>query len=91
MQGVYGRPVAYLNLVDMNAVEPWLTRIAQISKVAVKQPFLEIPKEWLVGADDEALGVVEEKLLSRRGRVADMIDAAQVSCPNRFPYWRAVE
>jgi hypothetical protein len=86
LRGVYFRNSVYQGVRAWNAFEPWLSRMETMAEETVWAAASEIPPEWYGGdlADMEAL---VEKLLGRRSRIRELIEAFARSDRNPFPQW----
>jgi hypothetical protein len=76
----------YRNVTGWESFEPWLTRIEKIAEDTVWNAANEVPPEWYGGdlADMEALVA---KLLVRRSRIRELIEAFRNSDRRPFPKW----
>ena len=86
LRGVYYRNDVYQEIAAWSAFEPWLTRMETMPAETVWAAASEVPPEWYGGdlADMEAL---VEKLLARRSRIRELIEAFRVSDRRPFPKW----
>jgi hypothetical protein len=86
LRGVYYRNDVYRNVTGWESFEPWLTRIEKIAEDTVWNAANEVPPEWYGGdlADMEALVA---KLLVRRSRIRELIEAFRNSDRRPFPKW----
>ncbi len=66
--------------------EPWLTRMETMEPAVVWRAAEEIPPEWY-GGDPGELEALVEKLLGRRGRIRELIEAFRWSERKPFPKW----
>jgi hypothetical protein len=64
-----------------------LDRIRNFPEEIVDQAVKQIPSAWLQG-DEPELERLLERLLARRKRVADMLEACRDLHSNPFPAWR---
>lgn len=87
IQGLYFRPAVYARVRGLADFEPWLTRIVNFPEEVVDQAVKSIPPAWL-GGDEEAFEVLLARLLKRRSRVPDLIEASRSGLSNPFPNWR---
>jgi hypothetical protein len=86
LRGVYYRNLVYREVTGWESFEPWLTRIEMLSEDVVWAAANEIPPEWY-GGD---LGDMEElvrKLLARRAKIRECIEAFGNSDRKPFPNW----
>jgi hypothetical protein len=88
LRGVYYRNDAYRRVTGWSSFEPWLTRMETMPAEVVWNAANEVPPEWYGGnlADMEAL---VEKLLARRSRIRELVEAFQNSDRRPFPDWEA--
>jgi hypothetical protein len=86
LQGLYHRPAVYRNVRGWNDFEPWLERIVHFPESVVDQALKQIPAAWLE-QDQEALLTLLDRLLQRRKRVPDLLDACRRERTNLFPAW----
>ncbi|HEX5432518.1 MAG TPA: HipA family kinase [Bryobacteraceae bacterium] len=86
LQGLYFRPVVYRSVRSLADFEPWLERIRYFPEEVVDQAVKQIPPGWL---EDEAeeLERLLVRLLARRKRVPDLIEACRKGRANPFPAW----
>ncbi len=86
LRGVYYRNVVYREIVGWESFEPWLSRIEQLSDETVWAVANEVPPEWY-GGDLSEMEALVEKLLARRSRVRELIEAFGSSDRKPFPQW----
>jgi hypothetical protein len=86
LRGVYYRNEVYRAITGWEAFEPWLQRIETIPADVVWQAANEIPPAWY-GGDMSEMEALVEKLLARRSKVRDSIDAFRSSDRRPFPNW----
>jgi hypothetical protein len=86
LRGVYYRNDVYRNVTGWESFEPWLTRTETMPEETVWNAANEVPPEWYGGdmADMEMLIV---KLLARRLRIRELIEAFRNSDRKPFPNW----
>lgn len=87
LQGLYFRPLVYRDVRGLEDFQPWLDRIVNFPEEVVDQAMKQIPPVWTEG-DEDALAALLERLLARRKRVPDLIEACRESRVNPFPNWR---
>lgn len=85
-QGLYFRHRVYANVRGLESFEPYLERIRNFPEEVVDAAVRSIPSSWLDG-DEDALTDLLERLLRRRNRVADLIEACQADRSEPFPAW----
>jgi len=86
LQGLYFRPIVYQNVHGLADFEPWLDRIVHFPEHIVDRAVSQIPPAWLAG-DEHQLAQLLEKLLRRRKRVPDLLEACQKARAQNFPEW----
>jgi hypothetical protein len=86
LRGVYFRNAVYQDIRAWNAFEPWLTRMETMAAETVWAAAGEIPPEWY-GGDLGEMEALVEKLLERRGRIRELIEAFAGSDRKPFPEW----
>ncbi len=86
LRGVYYRNDVYREIRGWNAFEPWLTRIQTISEDAVWAAAADVPPEWY-GSDLAEMEALMEKLLQRRSRMWELVEAFRKSDREPFPKW----
>jgi hypothetical protein len=86
LRGVYYRNTVYQGVREWNAFEPWLTRMETIPEETVWAAAGEIPPAWY-GGDLGEIEALVEKLLARRSRIRELIDAFRHSDRHPFPHW----
>jgi hypothetical protein len=87
LQGLYSKRAVYTSVRGLSCFEPWLGLIVNFREEVVDQALKEIPGSWLDGDDDEIERLLE-KLLVRRKRVPELIEASLGVESNPFPNWR---
>jgi hypothetical protein len=87
LQGVYFRTSVYEEVQSLDSFQPWLEMVENFPVEVIDGAWKEIPRNWLDG-DESALETALEKLLKRRRRVAQLIEALRRERPNAFPNWR---
>ena len=88
LRGVYYRNLVYKDVRGWESFEPWLSRIEGLSEDVVWAAANEVPPEWYGGNLSEIEALVE-KLLTRRNRVRQLIEAFRSSDRRPFPDWGA--
>lgn len=86
LRGVYYRNDVYREIAGWDSFEPWLTRIETMPADTVWTSANEIPPEWY-GGDLGEMEALVEKLLARRGRIRELIEAFGKSDRRPFPKW----
>ena len=86
LQGLYPRKMVYEQVRSLDDFQPWLEQVTHFPEEVVDQAYRQVPPEWLEGEEDEFERLLE-KLLRRRGRLADLIKAARQARVNPFPNW----
>lgn len=86
LRGVYYRTEVYRAITGWESFEPWLHRIETMPADVVWQAANEIPPAWY-GGDLSEMEALVEKLLARRGKIRESIDAFRSSDRRPFPNW----
>jgi hypothetical protein len=86
LRGVYYRNSVYQGVKAWNAFEPWLERMETMAAETVWAAANEVPPEWY-GGDVAEMEALVEKLLARRCRIRELIEAFARSDRNPFPLW----
>jgi hypothetical protein len=86
LRGVYYRNLVYREVTGWESFEPWLSRIEVLSEDVVWEAANEIPPEWY-GENLTEMEALVEKLLARRGRIRELIEAFGNSDRQPFPNW----
>lgn len=86
LRGVYYRNDVYREIRGWDAFEPWLSRIEKLPEEKVWAIANDVPPEWY-GGDLGEIERLVEKLLARRGRLRELIDAFRGSDREPFPKW----
>jgi hypothetical protein len=86
LRGVYYRNDVYREITGWDSFEPWLTRLETMPEGMIWEPANEVPPEWY-GGDLSDMEALVEKLLTRRSRIRELIDAFGKSDRNPFPKW----
>jgi hypothetical protein len=86
LRGVFPRNQVYAAVTGWGSFEPWLSRIEGFEADRLWGIAEEVPPEWY-GGD---VGVIErlmEQMLTRRGRVRELIESFRDSDREPFPNW----
>lgn len=86
LRGVYYRNVVYKEVRGWDSFEPWLSRIEALSEDVVWAAANEVPPEWY-GGDVSQMEALIEKLLARRNRIRQLVEAFGASDRKPFPNW----
>jgi len=84
LRGVYFRNDVYREVRGWENFEPWLTRIETMPEEAVWAVANSVPPEWY-GGDQAEMEALVEKLLKRRSRIRELIEAFWKSDRKPFP------
>ncbi|MGA2601954.1 MAG: HipA family kinase [Bryobacteraceae bacterium] len=87
LQGLYFRPLVYMNVRSFEDFQPWLDRIVHFPSNVVDDALKQVPAEWLDG-DDGALNDLLTRLMARCNRVPDLIRESTRGRVNPFPNWK---
>jgi hypothetical protein len=88
LRGVYYRNEVYRRITGWESFEPWLTRLETIPADIVWGAANDVPPEWY-GGDQREMEALVEKLLARRSRIRELIEAFGNSDRKPFPKWGA--
>jgi hypothetical protein len=86
LRGVYYRNDVYREITGWESFEPWLSRVETMPGETVWAAANEVPPEWY-GGDQSEMEALVEKLLARRGRIRELIEAFGKSDRKPFPKW----
>jgi hypothetical protein len=86
LRGVYYRNDVYREVYGWDSFEPWLTRLETIPAETVWAAANDVPPEWY-GGDQGDMEALVEKLLARRSRIRELIEAFGKSDRKPFPKW----
>ena len=86
LRGVYYRNEVYREIREWSCFEPWLTRLETLPAETVWAAANEVPPEWY-GGDLGEMEALVEKLLARRSRIREQIEAFRDSDRRPFPNW----
>ncbi len=86
LRGVYYRNDVYREIAGWESFEPWLTRLETMPAETIWKSANEVPPEWY-GGDVEAMESLVERLLARRSRIRELIEAFGNSDRRPFPKW----
>jgi hypothetical protein len=87
LAGLYFRPNVYQRVKGWEDFQPWLDRLVNFPEEVINTAQKQIPQAWLA-EDAAALQAMLKKLMSRRGRVHDLIWGSRGGRFNPFPQWR---
>ncbi len=88
LRGVYFRNDVYREVRGWESFEPWLTRIETMAAETVWEAANNVPPGWY-GGDQAEMETLVEKLLKRRSRIRELIEAFGNSDRRPFPKWGA--
>jgi HipA-like protein len=86
LQGLYARRLVYDGVRSLDDFRPWLDMVANFPEAVMDQAWKQIPPDWLEG-EEEALEQMLVRLLERRKRVPQLIEACRSMRTNPFPNW----
>ena len=86
LRGVYYRNEVYRFVRGWESFEPWLTRIETMPAETVWSIANEVPPDWY-GGDPSEMEELVERLLARRSRIRELIEAFGRSDRRPFPNW----
>lgn len=86
LRGVYYRNLVYRDVAGWESFEPWLTRLETLAEDVVWSAANDVPPEWY-GGDLSEMEALVEKLLARRSRIRELIEAFGRSDRQPFPRW----
>lgn len=86
LRGVYYRNEVYRSTTGWESFEPWLTRLETMPAEVVWSAANEVPPQWY-GGDVSDMEALVEKLLARRSRIRELIEAFGNSDRKPFPNW----
>jgi len=87
LQGLYFRPLVYERVRSIEAFEPWLERIQHFPEEVMDEAYRQIPGSWIEDGDRDEVENLLDKLLRRRKRIADLVEAGRAGRVNAFPNW----
>lgn len=87
LYGLYFRPAVYREVRGLDDFQPWLDRMVHFPEEVVDQALRQIPAAWIEGEEKE-LGKLLERLMLRRKRIPDLIEASRGAKGNPFPNWK---
>ncbi|MEQ1948764.1 MAG: HipA family kinase [Bryobacteraceae bacterium] len=87
LHGLYHRPSVYEKVRGLDDFQPWLDRIVHFPEEIVDRAIRQIPAAWFEGDEDE-LNALLERLLRRRRRVPDLLEACRNARSGLFPNWK---
>ena len=88
LRGVFPRNQVYARVNGWDGFEPWLSRIEEFPADRLWSIAEEVPPEWY-GGDLATLERLMEQVLTRRGRVRELIGSFRNSDREPFPNWGA--
>ena len=86
LRGVYPRNDVYREITGWESFEPWLTLLETMPAETVWAAAGEVPPEWY-GGDTGEMEALVEKLLARRAKIRELIEAFALSDRRPFPKW----
>ena len=86
LRGVYARNSVYRGVTGWRSFEPWLSRLEGLEEGRLWAIAEAVPPEWY-GGDLTEVERLMEALLTRRGRVRELIAGFRDSSREPFPNW----
>jgi hypothetical protein len=86
LRGVFFRNDVYREVRGWESFEPWLTQLETMPEDTVWAAANSVPPEWY-GGDQAEMEALVEKLLKRRSRIRELIEAFWKSDRKPFPKW----
>jgi hypothetical protein len=86
LRGVYYRNDVYREITGWPSFEPWLTRLETMPADTVWAAANDVPPQWY-GGDISDMEALVEKLLTRRSRIRELIEAFAKTARDPFPNW----
>lgn len=86
LRGVYYRNDVYRPITGWGSFEPWLSRMETMDIDTIWTAAAEVPPEWY-GGDISEMEALVEKLITRRGRIRELIEDFGRSDRAPFPKW----
>ena len=86
LRGVYFRNDVYRSVTGWESFEPWLSRLETMPADTVWAAANDVPPEWY-GGDLSEMETLVERLLARRSRIRESIEAFGKSDRKPFPNW----
>jgi hypothetical protein len=87
LRGLYHRHRVYASVHDLNAFDPFLTRLEALPARALDEAATAVPPEWY-NADSAAMTRLLEQLERRRSRIRELLLAVKKSSRQPFANWR---
>ncbi len=87
IQGHYFRAQVYTGATKLDDFQPWLDRVRFFPEEVMDDARKRIPLQWLEDDDGDILDRLLERLLGRRQRVPDFLEAARRAKSNLFTNW----
>lgn len=88
LRGVYARNTVYAGVTGWESFEPWLGRVEAMAAERLWAIAEAVPPEWY-GGDLAVIERLMEQLMSRRGKVRELIGAFRESGREPFPNWKS--
>jgi hypothetical protein len=86
LRGIYARNLVYARVTGWASFEPWLSRIESMDAGTLWRIAEAVPPEWY-GGDTAQIERLMEQMLTRRGRVRELIASFRDSSREPFPLW----
>ena len=86
LRGVFARNLVYRGVTGWGSFEPWLTKIEEMGAEVLWEIAEGVPPEWY-GGDLTTIERLMETMLTRRGRVRELIGSFRDSNREPFPNW----
>ena len=86
--GLFFRPIVYERVRGLADFAPWIERIQNFPEEILDRVLREVPAAWLPGDERDELHRLLEKLLHRRNRLEELIEACARGRVNPFPSWQ---
>jgi hypothetical protein len=86
LSGLYFRPKVYSHVTGLDDFQPWLDRVLHFPEEVVDDALARLPAEWLNG-DRDGLNALLTTLMSRRRKIADLLQDCRRAAICPFPNW----
>jgi hypothetical protein len=87
LQGLYFRPLVYQRVRSLADFQPWLDQVIYFPEEVVDQAWRQLPLRWIEGEED-TLEQLLTRLMRRRKRVPELLEACRHARTNPFPNWK---
>ena len=87
LQGLYPRRLVYDHVRSLDDFQPWLDLVMHFPEEVVDRALKSLPLEWLENGEEDDLEQLLMRLLARRSRLPELLEASRGNRTSPFVNW----